>query len=164
MGQHRSLNLSLKGRALQCVAQREHSCAELRNKLLAHAAADADAAEGAAAEVDAVLDWMQAKAYLSDERFVEGRVHARASRFGNARIRSELARHGLALSPELAQDLRQTEKARACEVWQRKFAQAPASAAERARQMRFLAGRGFSPEVIGQVLRDVERKRDHEPL
>ena len=89
--------LSLKGRALAWLAQREHSRSELRGKLLRHLSrqpAD-EAAEPAEAEpaVEALLDWLQAHGYLSDERFVESRIHARAARFGNLRIRQELARH-----------------------------------------------------------------------
>jgi regulatory protein len=42
------------------------------------------------------------------------------------------------------------ESARA--VWLKRFGKAPANLRERARQARFLAQRGFEPEVIGQVL------------
>jgi regulatory protein len=37
-------------------------------------------------------------------------------------------------------------------LWQRKFGRAPASMQERARQIRFLAARGFSAATIGRVL------------
>ena len=152
---------SLKARALQCLAQREHSRAELRRKLLSHLrtreAAGADEADDARAagpeQVDAVLDWLEAHQYLSPERFIESRVHARASRFGNLRIRQELAQHQLTLSPQAAQALKVSELERARSVWARKFAAAPASAAERAKQTRFLIGRGFSADVIRQLLR-----------
>ena len=167
--------LSLKGRALQLLAQRDHSRLELRRKLLRRLRDDqrgkesgsADVLTGASggqidparspaelhAEVDALMDWLQAHRYLSDERFVESRVHARAARFGNLRIRQELAQHGVELTPSIAGDLRDSEKARAREVQQRKFGSPPATPADRARQARFLAGRGFSAEVVWQVLR-----------
>jgi NAD(P)-dependent dehydrogenase (short-subunit alcohol dehydrogenase family) len=62
-----------------------------REALLAHARADVtEEAANPAEEVEAVLDWLQAQRYLCEERFVESRVHARASRFGNVRIRREL--------------------------------------------------------------------------
>jgi regulatory protein len=149
--------LSLKGRGLQILSQREHSRSELRRKLLVHARA-AEAEDGsesappAVEQVEAVLDWLQANRYLSEERFVESRVHARASRFGNLRIRRELAQHGVALTADAAQQLKDSEAARAREVWSRKFGQVAADAAERARQVRFLAGRGFSSEVIRRVV------------
>lgn len=153
--------LSLKGRALQLLAQREHSRLELRRKLLRRLRDDArrnDAGEQGSpadlqAEVEAVLDWLQARRYLSDERFVESRVHARASRFGNLRIHQELSQHGVELTPAIAGELRGSERARAHEVQRRKFGALPATPADRARQARFLAGRGFSAEVVWQVLR-----------
>lgn len=161
---------SLKGRALQWLAQREQSRSELRRKLLPHAAAEVAAAQAAAVEaglpdgagdpmlgpaerVDAVLDWLEAHCYLSQERFVESRVNARAARYGNLRIRQELQQHQVALSAEAAQALRDSELQRACAVLERKFAAAPANLAERAKQARFLAGRGFSPDVIARALR-----------
>jgi regulatory protein len=162
-----SKGLSLKGRGVQLLSQREHSRTELRRKLLVHARAAATdplavrpPAESAAPpspeeQVEAVLDWLQAQSYLSEDRFVESRVHARASRFGNMRIRQELAQHGVTLEPEAAQRLKESELARAQEVWRRKFGRVPSDAAERARQARFLAGRGFSGEVIRRVVQGV---------
>jgi len=152
--------LSLKGRGLQILSQREHSRSELRRKLLAHAKAAVLSADppvelpspDAAEQVEAVLDWLQAHRYLSEERFVESRVHARAARFGNLRIRLELAQHGVALTADAAQQLKDSETARARAVWLRRFGQVAADAAERARQARFLAGRGFSGEVIRRVV------------
>ena len=109
-------------------------------------------AEADAAEVDAVLDWLAQQRYQSDERFVESRVHARAGRFGQARIRQELARHGVELDADTAQSLRDTELARAREVWRKRFGTPATEPSERARQMRFLAARGFSPELIRRVV------------
>lgn len=171
--------LSLKGRALAMLAQREHSAPELRRKLLRHLQAEArvkaaaaptgepsdsgvgadDEVQGddAAARVDAVIAWLHAHDYLSEERFVESRVHARASRYGNLRIRQELAQHGLALSGDAAQALKDNELERATQVWRRKFGQPAADAAERVRQSRFLAQRGFSPETIARVMRQAGR-------
>jgi regulatory protein len=176
--------LSLKGRALQWLAQREHSRLELRRKLMRQARADSlarlaaqpmqagdehdggvqievDGSEAGPAaasisdEVDALLDWLQSHRYLSEERFVESRVHARQSRFGNLRIRQELSQHALELTADLSAGLVQSEHERARAVRQRKFGDAAASLSDRARQARFLAGRGFSAEVIWQVLREL---------
>jgi len=154
---------SLRSRALQLLAQRDQSRLELRRKLLRHArsreadpAADAD--PGAlVAEVDALLDWLEANRFLSDARFAESRVHARAQRFGVQRIRSELAQHAVALSPELATSLAASEIDRAAAVRERRFAAPPLSAAERAAQSRFLLGRGFSPELVQRLMRRLAR-------
>ena len=73
------------------------------------------------AAVDQLLDWLAANNYLSEARFVESRVNARSRKQGTLRIKLELSRHGLALEPEQAAALRETEFARAQALWQRKF-------------------------------------------
>ena len=155
--------LSLKARALQWLAQREHSRIELRRKLLRaarlrdHAVVDAGGDADAphpAAEVDALLDWLVANRHLSEPRFVESRVHAREARFGTRRIALELKQHGASLDADAAERLRASEFERARALWARRFgALPPADAAGRAKQMRFLAGRGFAAEVIRRVVR-----------
>lgn len=138
--------LSLKARALRWLSQREYSRHELRAKLLRAGDADATA-------VEALLDQLVAQGHLSDARFVESRVYARQARFGNRRIEHELRRQGVSPEPELRQQLRATELARAREVWRKKFGGLPAAdAAGRARQARFLAARGFSAEVVRKVV------------
>jgi regulatory protein len=119
-------------------------------------------ASSAAQRVDALLDWLEAHDFLSHERFVESRIHARAARFGNLRIRQELKQHQLTLPPELARSLNDSERQRAREVRARKFDSLPTTAAEHARQSRYLAARGFSPEAIARALRD--RPEDEDPL
>ena len=149
--------LSLKAQALQWLSQREHSRLELRRKLLTAARrrdADEQDATDPAPEVDALLDWLTAQRYLSLARFVESRVHARTARFGNRRIAQELAQHGAELDAVTAEQLKTSELGRARAVWQRKFGPTPPGDARmRAKQMRFLAGRGFSAEVIRKVVR-----------
>ncbi|MCX7660896.1 MAG: recombination regulator RecX [Caldimonas manganoxidans] len=140
--------LSLKGRALKYLARREHSRLELARKLAPHAQSPD--------EVEAVLDALQAAGWLSPARFVESVVHRKAARFGTARIRQELQGHGLSgeAVTEVLQALSATEFERARAVWARRFGgEAALDPAERARQMRFLAARGFSPEVIRRVVR-----------
>ena len=146
---------SLKARALQWLAQREHSRSELRRKLVRHAQKVGNGDDGPdAAGVDALLDWLEAHRYLSQERFAESRMHARAARYGNLRIRQELAHHQVALSPAAEQGLKDSELARARSVWARRFDAAATTPNERARQARFLTGRGFSAEVVRRVLRE----------
>ena len=159
---------SLKSRALQLLAQRDQSRLELRRKLLRHARAAAaeaapaddsapegEAAPDAEAEVETLLDWLQANGFLSDERFVDARVHAREARFGNLRIRGELAQHGVVAPAEVVDALVASELARAAAVRERRFASAPVDAAGRAAQCRFLAQRGFTPEVIHRLMRQL---------
>jgi regulatory protein len=154
---------SLKARALQWLAQREHSRTELRRKLLRHATAESEMGASpaerddpvpVAQRVEALLDWLEAHRYLSQERFAESRVHARLGRFGNRRIRQELAQHAVTLPAAAEQALKDSELGRAREVWRRRFGHPPEDASERARQARFLTGRGFSGEVVRRVLRE----------
>ncbi|MFO1218515.1 MAG: recombination regulator RecX [Burkholderiaceae bacterium] len=140
--------LSLMARALQALAGREHSRQELRTKLLRWAAEEPDAD----ARVELVLEQLAQRGHLSEARFVESRVHARAARFGNRRIEAELRRHGLAPDDATRAQLRSSEMARALEVWRKKFGVPGATAAERARQARFLTARGFSSDVVRQLV------------
>lgn len=107
----------------------------------------------AQARVDTLLDELAAQGLLSEARFIETRVRARLPRHGNLRIRQELAQHGLTLAPDDAAALKESEFSRAREVWSRRFDAPPADAAGHAKQVRFLAGRGFSAEVIRRLLR-----------
>ena len=104
------------------------------------------------AAVDQLLDWLAANNYLSETRFVESRVNARSRQQGTLRIKLELSRHGLALEPEQATALRETEFARAQALWQRKFGEVAPDARLRAKQARFLAARGFAADVVRRVV------------
>lgn len=162
-----SPGLSLKARAIALLAQREHSSAELRRKLLRLAQQIALARvndealpasppdeEAVAEEVEALLAWLQAQGYLDEARFVESRVHARSGRWGQQRIAQELAQHGLSLSAEQREALAASELQRARDIWQRKFGgQAPVTPADKARQLRFLLGRGFSAALVQRLWR-----------
>jgi regulatory protein len=90
---------------------------------------------------------------LCELLFVQGRVRVGAPAQGARRIEHELARHGLKLGPAERQALLDSELQRARQLWQRRFGTPGADERERARQARFLAGRGFSAEVVHRVLR-----------
>ncbi len=138
--------LSLKGRALRLLAQREHSRTELERKLAEH--------ETEPGELARTLDELQAKGFISEQRVVESLVHRRAARLGTGRLKQELQAKGV--SPQAVAEavdvLRRTEVERAREVWRKKFGEPAADAAGRARQMRFLASRGFASEAIRRVV------------
>ncbi len=63
---------------------------------------------------------------------------------------------GRAAIAKVATVARATELERAREAWKKRFHAPPASAAERAKQMRFLQGRGFSFDVIRRVVAGTE--------
>lgn len=141
------MQLSLKGRALKYLAAREHSRVELMRKLAAHAESPE--------QIEAVLDELEAKGLLSAQRFADSMLHRKAARYGAARIQAELAQHQLPpdIAREATQALRDTEFERAHALWARRYGEIPETPEEKARQMRFLAGRGFSGEVIRRVVR-----------
>ena len=138
--------ISLTGRALRLLSSREHSRAELERKL-----AHYEEEPGTLAKV---LDSLQAKDFINDERVVESVLHRRSAKLGTQRIKQELQAKGL--EPEAVADavdrLRGTELERAREVWRKKFGTQPADAAERGKQMRFLASRGFGGDTIHRVV------------
>ncbi|MBV7541515.1 recombination regulator RecX [Acidovorax sp. sic0104] len=139
--------LSLKGRALRLLSQREHSRCELQRKLSPHVQEGDDLA--------ALLDDLQARDFISQDRVVESVLHQRASRLGASRIRQELQAKGIdadAVQHALAQ-LQDTEWVRAYAVWQRKFGAVAEDPRQRARQVRFLMTRGFSSEITSRVVR-----------
>lgn len=106
-------------------------------------------------ELAALLDTLEREGWLSDARFAESVVNRRASRMGANRIVSELRRHAVddALVESVGAKLRETELSRAQAVWQKKFGQVAQTPAERAKQARFLAMRGFSSSIISKVLK-----------
>ena len=140
------VQLSLKGRALRLLGGREHSRAELQRKLGKY--------EEEPGQIERVLDELQAKGFISEQRVVDSVLHRRAQRLGAGRIRQELQAKGIdgELVTQALQQLRGTEVARAREVWKRKFDAPPQDASERGRQSRFLAARGFGGDVIQRVL------------
>jgi regulatory protein len=142
------MSSSLRERALRLLARREHARMELARKLAPHA----ESAE----ELEQLLDDLCARRLLSDERYVEMRMNARSARFGNARLAHELRTQGVAGElVDTALSEATDELSRAREVWQRKFGALSETqdASGRARQIRFLMGRGFSGETIRRVLR-----------
>ncbi len=82
-------------------------------------------------------------------------AHRRAASSGTRLIQPELQAQGIA--PELMAgalgELRDGELGRARDLWERRYGADPADAREAARQQRFLLSRGFSSEVVRQVVR-----------
>jgi regulatory protein len=138
---------SLKGRALGYLSRREYSRLELSRKLEPYAEAGDD--------LPALLDTLEREGWLSDARFAQSLVHRRAGRYGASRVVGELKRHALDanLLETLSDALRDSEAGRAQAVWQKKFGTLPTTPAERAKQTRFLAMRGFSHSIISRLLR-----------
>jgi regulatory protein len=138
--------LSLKGRVLRLLTQREHSKAELARKLRA-----LETDDGALARV---LDDFEAKGLISEQRVANSVVNTKGKKLGGLRIKFELQAKGLSddLVRETVSHLKDTEMARAQSVWAKKFGEAPADTKGQAKQMRFLAARGFDGGVVRAVV------------
>ena len=130
------------------LARREHSRAELARKLSGYS----ESSE----EINKLLDELTARGFLSDERYVEGKVNSRKSRYGSRRIAKELLGKGVdeALVSQALVPLKEEEKQTAKLIWERKFGTFPKDPKEKSKQIRFLLGRGFDFEVITFVLRE----------
>lgn len=141
---------SVKARAVTLLAQREYSRQALQDKLVSE--------EVGPEEVAQALAQLQAKGLLDDTRVAETLVNRRAVKLGGMRLRQELQAKGV--SPELVDQtmagLQDTELARARVVWQKKFGHVAMDAATRNRQARFLTNRGFSSDVVKQVVAGIE--------
>jgi regulatory protein len=137
--------LSLKGRALRALAAREHSRAELERKLASF--------ETEPGELAKILDELTAKDFINEQRVADSLAYRRGAKLGTARVVQELKAKGVEASAvqDAATALKATELDRAREVWRKKFG-TKAADTDRLKQMRFLASRGFAPEVIRRVV------------
>ncbi len=141
--------LSLKGRALRLLSAREQSRKELERKLAPH--------EEEPGQLAAVLDELEAKDFISPARVIESVINRRQAKLGASRIKGELQRKGLdvGMVAEAMDSLKATELERASELWRKKFdskTDAGTTPADRAKQMRFLAARGFGADAIRRVV------------
>jgi len=129
---------------------REHSAKELFDKLIQKGFEDSDVS-------DALLS-LQQDGLQSDERFALSFVRTWVSKGrGEVRIRMDLQHHEIdsiwieeAMTATPIDWLEQAKR-----VWEQKFNHAPETLAERAKQMRFLQQRGFSSDLIFQVVPNV---------
>lgn len=141
---------SLKGRALRLLSVREHSRSELAQKLALH--------ETVPGELARVLDDLQAKGFISEQRVLDAVVHRRSAQMGSQRIRQELQAKGLdkALIASALEALRDSEQQRARALFKHKFGQPATEQKARAKQLRFMLARGFDPAVLRRVLVEVQ--------
>ncbi|ERS13735.1 RecX family transcriptional regulator [Alcanivorax sp. PN-3] len=140
--------------AVSLLARRDHSRHELRVKLTRKF--------GAALWLDEVLAWCEEQGFLDDRRFAGFFVRSRIERGqGPLRIRAELQQKGVgeALVTEALSEAECDWFALATEVLGRRFRHPPADQKEKAKQLRFLQGRGFDAEQSFHAL-DQQREQD----
>lgn len=140
--------VDIEAAAIRLLAQREHSRHELQAKLARRFADNALCGQ--------VLDDLEGRGLLSDERFTEQYVNSRMRKgFGPLRIRAELRERGVA--DELIEawlDLSAEEwLAQLRHAAQGRFGDsAPEDARSQSRQARFLQYRGFPESLIRRYL------------
>jgi regulatory protein len=129
---HRALTI-----ALRSLRSRDRSTRQLERRLAA-------AAVSADARADAIAT-LERAGVLDDDRFAHGRAQTLATRgWGDAAIRADLERAGVAperIEEALAQ--LEPEKARAEAI--------VACRRRSARTARYLAARGFEPELVAEI-------------
>jgi regulatory protein len=148
---------SLRARALRYLARREHSREELRRKLLAFV--------GEHDNLEAVLEEMALRGWLSDLRFAEHTIRTGARRFGPLRLARQLRERGVdeeaiaaAFHAAGAEGVASIES-----VWRSRYHEPPANERERVRQIRFLQGRGFALEDVLRFLRKHAGNEESQP-
>lgn len=139
--------ISLLARGIRYLSLRDYSEIELRRKLQAHAQ-NQD-------ELNDVIEKLKAKNYLSNERFTENFVQRKSQTFGVNRIAQELRKHELGQEAIAAQlsVLKHSELERAFTVWSKKFGSLTNDPKLLAKQIRFMASRGFDQEVIYKIIK-----------
>ena len=141
---------ALRAKALRLLARREHSRAELRRKL-------GPLAEEEGADLEGLLDDFTARGWLSEARFVEQAVRVKSRRFGPLKIAHHLREKGIddaGIHAALAQ-AREAQGEALASAWRARFGRPPQSPEEKAKQVRFLQGRGFPLEVVLGFLREL---------
>jgi regulatory protein len=140
---------SIRNKAMDLLARREHSEYELRQKLKSRDY-DVDA-------IDAVLQELKQDHLLSDARFAEAYVNHRFNAgVGPLKIRYELRQKGITdvLADEFLEPFSDRWNQLMMQQRVRKYGKTiPADYADRMKQARFLQNRGFSPESVMRLFR-----------
>lgn len=134
--------------AIRLLTNREHSCLELKNKLLQ---------KGLPRDkVEVVLAELQQQKLLNDNRFCEIFIRSRIGKGqGPLRIREELRQRGITneMADQYFNDAAIDWREQILVVRQKRFGkQLPKDFNERAKQIRFLQYRGFGLEQIINAL------------
>ena len=138
---------TIRSSVLRLLSNREHSAAELLQKLLAK--------KFSREEIHPVLTALAHEGLLNEKRFVENFIHYRRTRgFGPLRIRAELIERGIT-EELIEQELDIADNAWFTEirrVFQKRFKNQIASDYKaHAQQMRFLQHRGFTHDQIKTI-------------
>ena len=149
----RSAPVSLRSKAIGLLARREYARSELEQRLLAKGASRQ--------ELHLLLDELIAEGYLSDARYARAVAAQKHGGYSRRRITEELKSRGIARA-DIDAALAATEIDDAIALralWQRRFGRVPADEREKARQVRFLQGRGFALSAVLKLMRETAETR-----
>ena len=142
--------LQLKKRALYYLGKRDYSRVEMGRKILAYS----DSLEISKADLELVLDELEEKDWLSDDRFSEQFVLSKKRKFGARKIAHELKLRGVdeSIISRALREIKDDEFLLAKKIWEKKFNQIPIAIDEKAKQVRFMQSRGIEITIIHQIL------------
>lgn len=123
---------------------------ELRGKILAYS----ESLEISKVDLELVLDELENKDWLSDNRFSEQFVLSKKRKFGALKIAHELKLRGVnkSIINRVLRDIKDDEFLLAKKIWEKKFNQIPITIDEKAKQIRFMQSRGIEVTIIHQIL------------
>ena len=119
-------------------------------KILAYS----DSLEISKADLELVLDELEEKDWLSDDRFSEQFVLSKKRKFGARKIAHELKLRGVdeSIISRALRGIKDDEFLLAKKIWEKKFNQIPITIDEKAKQIRFMQSRGIEVAIINQIV------------
>lgn len=135
---------SLKARAVDLLSRREYTRRELERRL----APFAESAE----QLATLLDELAERNWQSDSRFAQQFTDSRGQKYGSRRLQQEMRQRGVSQEQISSVLDGRNDLALARQQWEKKFGSVASTPQERAKQMRFLAARGFAMDIIRQVM------------
>ena len=142
--------LQLKKRALYYLGKRDYSRVELGRKILTYS----ESLEVSKADLESVLNELEEKDWLSDDRFSEQFVLSKKRKFGARKIAHELKLRGVdeSIISRVLRVIKDDEFLLAKKIWEKKFNQIPITIDEKAKQIRFMQSRGIEVAIINQIV------------
>ena len=150
MGAPKPANRELVSAALRLLARRDMSRKEFISKM--------GRGEFAVDEIESVAAWCAAEGFLNEARYAEGKARVLGNRYGARRVGATLKQKGVVeeLVETAVAALKETDFARARDMWLRKFGEPATDQNSRNKQVRYLQSRGFGFDVIKRVIKGEE--------
>ena len=101
-----------------------------------------------------LLDELEKKDWLSDQRFTDQFVFSKKRKFGLRKIAHELKIKGIdeVLISKTIKLIKPEEFILAKKIWEKKYHKLPSTINEKTKQIRFLQGRGIEMSIILKIL------------